>query len=140
MRVAFASDHAGWALKEELKPFVEELGHEVVDLGTHGPQSVDYPEFGQALGLAIAEGRAERGVAICGSGIGISIAVNRNPRARAALCHDVTSARLSRLHNDANVIALGARLIGAETARDCLAVFLSTAYEGGRHDRRLAKL
>ena len=110
------------------------------ELGTDGPDSVDYPDFAAALADAIASGRADRGVLVCGTGIGISIAANRNPAVRAALCHDATTARLSREHNDANVLVLGARLIGEEVARDCLSVFLSTKYEGGRHDRRVAKL
>ena len=137
---AVASDHAGYALKETLKACLDELGVAVLDLGTDGPESVDYPDFAQALTAAIASGKAERGLLVCGTGIGISIAANRNPSVRAALCHDTTSAHLSRQHNDANVLVLGARLIGEEVAKDCLSVFLSTAYEGGRHDRRVAKL
>lgn len=137
---AVASDHAGYALKEALKDGLADSGLEVVDLGTDGPCSVDYPDFAAALADAIAGGRAERGLLVCGTGIGISIAANRNPAVRAALCHDTTTARLSRQHNDANVLVLGARLIGEEVAKDCLSVFLSTEYEGGRHDRRVAKL
>ena len=137
---AVASDHAGHALKEMLKVSLTDLGLPVLDLGTDGPASVDYPDFADALAGAIAAGRADRGLLVCGTGIGISIAANRNPAVRAALCHDATTARLSRQHNDANVLVLGARLIGEEVAKDCLSVFLSTAYEGGRHDRRVAKL
>ncbi|HKH66247.1 MAG TPA: RpiB/LacA/LacB family sugar-phosphate isomerase, partial [Reyranella sp.] len=103
-------------------------------------QSVDYPDFGTAMADAVASGKAERGVLVCGTGIGISMAANRNPKVRAALVHDVTSARLSRLHNDANVVAFGQRLIGTETAREALKVFLGTAFEGGRHANRVAKL
>ena len=138
--VALASDHAGYALKEELKAQVADLGHTVLDLGTHGPESVDYPDFGAALAAAIADGRAGTGIVVCGSGIGISIAANREPAVRAALCHAVTPARLCRQHNDANVLALGARMIGAETARDCVHTFLTTEFEGGRHQRRVDKL
>lgn len=138
--VAVASDHAGFALKSALIEELRILGYEVLDLGTDSTESVDYPDFGRALGAAIADGRARRGVVVCGTGIGISIAVNRNPAVRAALCHDTTSARLCREHNDANVLALGARLIGDEVARDCLRVFLSTAFAGGRHQRRVDKL
>ncbi|MCG8596386.1 MAG: ribose 5-phosphate isomerase B [Kiloniellales bacterium] len=138
--IALASDHAGYALKALLKEELERQGYEVLDLGTDGPESVDYPDFGHAMGQALEAGRAERGVLVCGSGIGISIAANRHPVVRAALCHDETSARLARAHNDANVLALGARLIGAEVAKSCLMVFLATEFEGGRHVRRVAKL
>lgn len=137
---AVASDHAGLALKETLKASLVASGQPVLDLGTDGPASVDYPDFADALAAAIASGRADRGLLVCGTGIGISIAANRNPAIRAALCHDTTTARLSRQHNDANVLVLGARMIGDEVAKDCLSVFLSTEYEGGRHDRRIAKL
>ena len=138
--IAVAADHAGFELKEALKRDLEAAGFAVLDLGTNSAASVDYPDFGKALADAIAAGRAARGVAVCGTGIGISIAVNRNPKLRAALCHDSSSARLAREHNDANVLALGARLIGVETARDCLKVFLDTKFAGGRHANRVAKL
>jgi len=138
--IALASDHAGYDLKTLLKEDLERQGYEVLDLGTHGPESVDYPDFGHAMGRALEAGRAERGVLVCGSGIGISIAANRHPGVRAALCHDETSARLARAHNDANVLALGARLIGSEVAKSCLEVFLATEFEGGRHVGRVAKL
>lgn len=138
--VAVASDHAGFALKSLLADDLRALGYEVLDLGTDSVDSVDYPDFGQALGAAIAAGRADRGVVVCGTGIGISIAANRNPKVRAALCHDTTSARLCREHNDANVLALGARLVGEEVARDCLRTFLATPFAGGRHQRRVDKL
>ncbi len=137
---AIASDHAGFRLKETLKRYLAEHEQKVLDLGTDGTESVDYPDFAAALAEAVAGGRAGRGVLVCGTGIGISIAANRNPAIRAALCHDATTARLSREHNDANVLVLGGRLIGEEVAKDCLSVFLTTAYEGGRHDRRVAKL
>lgn len=138
--VVLASDHAGFELKEALKADVAALGHAVLDVGTHGADSVDYPDFGSRAAAAIREGRASLGIVVCGSGIGISIAANREPAVRAALCHDVTGARLSREHNDANVLALGARLTGIETARDCVRTFLSTPFEGGRHQRRVDKL
>jgi ribose 5-phosphate isomerase B len=137
---ALASDHAGVELKALLSDVLRAQGLEVLDLGPNGPQSVDYPDYGYKLAEAIAAGRAERGVAICGSGIGISIAVNRHPAIRAALCHDHLSAKLARQHNDANVLVLGARLIGVDVARDCLAAFIETPYEGGRHAGRVAKL
>ena len=139
--VAIASDHAGVALKGALIEELQVLGYEVLDLGTEGPGSVDYPDFGQAMAETIAAGRAGRGVIVCGTGIGISIAANRHPKVRAAVCHDVTSARLAREHNDANVLALGARLIGVEVAKECLKTFLETDFAGGeRHERRVAKL
>jgi len=138
--IAVASDHAGFDLKEILKRDLQEAGHEVLDLGTNSTQPVDYPDFGRALADVIASGQAARGVLVCGSGIGISIAANRNPMVRAALVHDVTAARLAREHNDANVVAFGQRMIGPETAREALKVFLSTEFEGGRHVGRVAKL
>jgi ribose 5-phosphate isomerase B len=138
--IALASDHAGFPLKEELKVVLQDQGYPVLDLGTDGTQSVDYPDFASAMAEAITSGRAGRGVLICGTGIGISIAANRHRGIRAALCHDATTARLSRQHNNANVLALGARVTGPDVAKECLEVFLNTGYEGGRHDRRLAKL
>ena len=139
-KIALASDHAGFALKTELVKVLIQWGHDVVDLGADGAGSVDYPDFGEKLALFLLSGDAQRGVLVCGTGIGISIAANRYAAIRAAVCHDVTSARMSRLHNDANVLALGERLIGVETAKDCLKVFLETSFEGGRHQRRVDKL
>ena len=138
--IAVAADHAGFDLKEVLKRDLQDAGFAVLDLGTNSTASVDYPDFGKAMGEAIASGKAERGVLVCGTGVGISIAANRNPKVRAALVHDVTSAKLSREHNDANVVAFGQRLIGTETARDSLKAFLSTDFAGGRHIGRVAKL
>ena len=138
--IAVASDHAGFDLKEILKRDLQAAGHEVLDLGADSTASVDYPDFGEAMANAIATGRVARGVLVCGTGIGISIAANRNSKVRAALAHDVTSARLSREHNDSNVIAFGQRLIGVEVAREALKVFLGTKFEGGRHAGRVAKL
>lgn len=138
--VAFAADHAGFELKNLLRDELKAQGYGILDLGTNGPNSVDYPDYGRALGEAVGAGKAACGIAVCGTGIGISIAANRIPGCRAALCHDITSARLCREHNDANVLALGARLIGVETARDCVKTFLATDFGGGRHTGRVAKL
>lgn len=140
MRIAIASDHAAIDLKASLADWLREQGHEVDDLGPFDGTSVDYPDYGYKLGQAIASGSAERGVALCGSGIGISIAVNRNPACRAALVSEPLSAQLCREHNDANVIAMGARLIGPEMAKACLAAFLATGFGGDRHQRRVDKL
>lgn len=140
MRIAIASDHAALALKSALVEYLLSAGHDVSDLGPHDESSVDYPDYGYKLAAAIADGTAERGIALCGSGIGISIAVNRNPAARAALVSEPLSARLAREHNDANVIAMGARLIGIEMAKACLDAFLTTEFGGDRHQRRVDKL
>jgi len=140
VRIAFASDHAAVALKATLAAHVRGLGHEVLDLGTNGDASVDYPDYGYALAEALADGRAERGIALCGSGIGISIAVNRVPACRCALVSEPLSAALAREHNDANVIAMGARLIGPDLAKACLEAFLAAPFEGGRHQNRVDKL
>jgi ribose 5-phosphate isomerase B len=140
MRIAIASDHAALALKSALANYLRAAGHDVADLGPHDEASVDYPDYGYRLANAIADGSAERGVALCGSGIGISIAVNRNPAARAALVSEPLSARLAREHNDANVIAMGARLIGIEMAKACIDAFLATEFSGDRHQRRVDKL
>ena len=140
MRIALAADHAGYLLKDELAQWLREQGHDVTDLGTNGPESVDYPEYGAKLGSFIGLGKAERGIAICGSGIGISIAVNRNLECRCARVDDPLSAELARKHNDANVIALGARLIGVDMAKACVDAFLNGEFDGGRHQRRVAQL
>ena len=140
MRIALSADHAGYELKDALAAWLREGGHEVIDLGTNGPQSVDYPDFGARLGRAVADGDAERGIAICGSGIGIAIAANRNPGCRCAQVNEPLSASLARTHNDANAIALGARLIGVDMAKACVTAFLSTEFEGGRHQRRVNML
>lgn len=138
--VAMASDHAGFDMKEALKADVEALGCSVLDLGAYDNASVDYPDYGMKAAEAVRDGKAERGIIVCGTGIGISIAANREPAVRAALCHDATSARLARAHNDANILALGARTTGIEAARDCVRTFFTTDFEGGRHARRVAKL
>jgi len=140
MRIALAADHAGYLLKDELVRWLQEQGYEVTDLGTNGPDSVDYPEYGRRLAQAVTVGEAERGIAVCGTGIGISIAVNREPKCRCARVDDPVSAQLSREHNDANVLALGARLIGSDMAKACVAAFLDTGFAGGRHQRRVDQL
>lgn len=138
--IAIASDHAAFDLKAQLKDELAALGYTPLDLGAHSRDSVDYPDMANALAAAIAAGNAGRGVLMCGSGIGVSIAANRHRGIRAALCHDVTTARLCRQHNDANVLVLGGRLIGVDLAKECLKTFLATPFEGGRHERRVAKL
>jgi ribose 5-phosphate isomerase B len=140
MRIAIASDHAALSLKATLAEWLREQGHEVNDLGPFDESSVDYPDYGYALARVIAAGEAERGVALCGSGIGISIAVNRNPACRCALVSEPYSATLSRQHNDANVIAMGARLTGDDMAKACVTAFLATEFAGDRHIRRVDKL
>ena len=140
MRIALAADHAGYELKDELVRWLREQGHDVTDLGTNGPDSVDYPRFGHKLARAVAGGEADRGIVVCGTGIGISIAVNREPACRCARVGDPLSAQLAREHNDANVLALGARLIGTEMARACVAAFLDTGFGGGRHQPRVDQL
>ena len=140
MRIALAADHAGYLLKDELVGWLREQGHDVTDLGTNGPESVDYPEYGRRVAEAVASGKAERGIAVCGSGIGISIAVNRGPRCRCARVDDPLSAQLAREHNDANVLALGGRLVGNDMAKACVLAFLDTDFAGGRHQRRVDQL
>ena len=138
--IAIASDHGGYELKSTLIKELEAKGLRVIDLGTHGLESVDYPAFADAMAQTIRDGKAARGILLCGSGIGISIAANRHPELRAALVHDGLTARLSRQHNDANVLCMGGRLVGPELAKDCLDIFLKTEFEGGRHARRVAQL
>lgn len=138
--VAIAADHAGFALKTVLKEELARMGFDVLDLGTHDTERVDYPDFADALGREIESERVRRGVLICGSGLGISIAANRHRAVRAAPCRDVTAARLARAHNDANVLAFGERLIGVAVALECLHAFFDTTFEGGRHQRRVDKM
>jgi ribose 5-phosphate isomerase B len=140
MRIAIASDHAAVDLKAELREYLVSLGHEVADLGPATADRVDYPDYGYKLAEVVAEGTAQFGVALCGSGIGISIAVNRNPALRCALVSEPLSAALAREHNDANAIAMGARLTGIDMAKACLDAFLSTDFAGGRHGPRVEKL
>jgi ribose 5-phosphate isomerase B len=139
-RIAIASDHAAVELKAELFAWLREQGHSIVDLGPATADSVDYPDYGYKLAAMIASGQADKGIALCGSGIGISIAVNRNPACRCARVSEGLSARLARQHNDANVIAFGERLVGIELAKDIISEFLNTPFEGGRHQRRVEKL
>ena len=140
MRIAIASDHAAVELKAVLRGYLTGLGHEVADLGPETAERVDYPDYGYRLAAAVAAGEADRGVALCGSGIGIAIAVNRHPACRCALVSEPLSAALAREHNDANVIAMGARLTGVDMAKACLDAFLATAFGGGRHAGRVEKL
>jgi ribose 5-phosphate isomerase B len=140
MRIAVGSDHAGFQLKETLARYLRDAGHEIVDCGTHSEERVDYPDFGAAVGRAVVSGEAEGGLCVCGSGIGIAMAANKIAGVRAATVHDATSARLSREHNDANVICIGERLIGPQVALDALDAWLGAEFEGGRHEGRVAKL
>lgn len=140
MKIALASDHAAVAMKGELAQWLAGLGHEIADLGTNGAESVDYPDYGYKLAEHLAAGKSERGIALCGSGIGIMIAANRNPAVRCALVSEPLSARLSRTHNDANAIALGARIVGIEMAKACVEAFLGAEFSGGRHTLRVEKL
>jgi RpiB/LacA/LacB family sugar-phosphate isomerase len=141
MRVAIGSDHAGFELKQALARYLKELGHEVLDLGTGSTAPVDYPDFAEAVGLAVREGRARRGVLICGSGVGASVAANKIPGIRAGLTHDTYSAHQGVEHDDMNVIVLGARVIGPEMARELVRTFLSAEFTGEeRHQRRLDKI
>lgn len=140
LKVAIASDHAGFQMKQALKDSFKDVPLEWIDLGTYSEDSVDYPDYGFKMGEVIERKDVDFGVLVCGSGVGISIAANRNSAVRCVLCNDETTARLSRQHNDANVISLGGRLIGIETARACLTTFLTTPFEGGRHTKRVDKL
>lgn len=140
MRIAIASDHAATELKSELAEWLMEIGHEVADLGPHSNDSVDYPDYGYKLAEVVADGTAERGIGLCGSGLGISMSLNRNPAIRCAMVSEPLSAALAREHNDANCIAMGARMIGIEMAKACVATFIETDFAGGRHQRRVDKL
>lgn len=138
--IVIASDHAGLETKAFLVAALVADGHFVTDFGTNSLESVDYPDFAAMVAEAVANGKAEKGILVCGTGIGMSIAANRNPAIRAALCHNNVTAELARQHNDANVIVLGSRIMDADTALACVQIFLSTAFEGGRHQRRIDKL
>ena len=140
LSVALGADHAGWELKEALKAWLMDAGHQILDFGTHGPDSVDYPDYAAQVAEAVTVGKVERGVLVCGTGIGMTIAANKVAGIRAALCGDVFTARMSREHNDANVLTLGARILGPEDAIEIVRVWLDTAFAGDRHARRLAKL
>ena len=140
MKIAIASDHGGFELKEVLKAFLLSLSVEVMDLGTSSEESVDYPDFGIQVSERVSRGEVERGVLVCGAGIGMSVVANKFPRVRAALVHDLFSARLSREHNDANILVLGGRIVGKDLAREIVRVWLDTPFAGGRHQKRLDKI
>jgi ribose 5-phosphate isomerase B len=140
LKIAFGADHAGFPLKEHLKAYLAAKGHEVIDLGTHSAESADYPDFGRAVGKAVSAGSAERGVICCGTGIGIAIAANRVKGARAGVPNDLFATRMMREHNDANVIAFGARQTAAPLAEAMVDLFLMTPFAGGRHESRVKKL
>jgi len=140
MRIALSADHAGVDLKDLLADWLRQQGHDVIDLGTNSHESVDYPRYGALLAEALADGRADRGITVCGSGIGVAIAANRNPACRCAQVAEPLSARMAREHNDANAIAIGARLIGPEMAKACVSAFLEFDFAGGRHQRRVDQL
>lgn len=140
MKIAVACDHAGYRLKEEVKLVLRELGHEIRDFGTNSDEPVDYPDLIAPAAEAVAAGQCDRGIIIGGSGNGEAMVANKIPGIRCALCHDVTTATLARAHNDANVLSLGARIIGSGVARDTIRAFLETHFEGGRHERRLEKM
>ena len=140
MKIGIGSDHGGFALKEELKAFMEEKGLEIVDFGTNNTESVDYPDYGEAVAKAVANNEVDRGVVICGTGIGISLAANKVKGIRCALCGDVYSAKMSRAHNNANMIALGGRVVGVDLAKEILDAYLNSEFQAGRHERRVDKI
>ncbi|MBQ0040450.1 MAG: ribose 5-phosphate isomerase B [Clostridiales bacterium] len=140
MKIAIGCDHAGYELKEKVKAKMAAAGHEMIDVGTDSNESVDYPKFGHAVGRTVADGSAERGIAICGSGIGISIACNKVPGIRAALCTSTEMAEMCRRHNNANVICMGARMISEELAFAMIDTWMTTEFEGGKHERRINEL
>ena len=140
MRIAIGSDHAGYELKQFLRGHLESHGHAVIDCGCNSLDSVDYPEFGAAVGRTVSAGDAERGVVVCGTGIGISMAANKVPGIRAALVHDRFTTQMSRQHNDANVVAFGARILEPKHARELLDLWIGTEFEAGRHARRVDKI
>ena len=137
MRIAIGNDHAGPELKREIMEYVKELGHEVINFGTDTPESCDYPVFGEKVGRAVAAGEADCGILICGTGVGISIAANKVPGIRAAVCSDATTARLVKQHNNANILAFGARIVGSELAKDMVKAYLEAEFMGGRHKERI---
>jgi ribose 5-phosphate isomerase B len=139
MKIAIGADHGGFQLKEKVARLLEQLGHRVEDTGCHSSDSVDYPDFADPVVALVADGDCDRGILICGTGIGMSLAANRNRKIRAANCHDEYTARMSREHNDANILCLGARVIGEGVAVDLIKVWLATAFAGGRHQQRIAK-
>jgi len=140
MKIAIGSDHAGFGLKEDVLLLLKGLNHDIVDCGTYNTESVDYPDFGEKVSSMVSAGEVERGILICGTGLGMSMVANKFPNVRAALCNDLFSAKMSRLHNDANILVLGGRIIGKDLAAEIVRTWLSTAFEGDRHMRRLNKI
>lgn len=140
MKIAIGSDHAGFELKSEIIILLKEMGIECIDFGTNGPQSVDYPDFGEKVSMAVSKGEMDRGILICGTGIGMSIVANKFPNIRASLCNDLFTAKMSRLHNDANILVIGGRIVGKDLAKEIVRVWFSTDFEGGRHLIRLEKI
>jgi len=140
MKIAIGSDHAGFELKEIISQLLKEMGHEVIDMGTVSNSSVDYPDFAETVSKAVSEGSVDRGVLICGTGIGMSIVANKFKNVRAALCNDLFTAKMSRLHNDANVLAIGGRIVGKDLAKEIVNIWINTPFEGGRHLKRLEKI
>lgn len=140
MKIAIGSDHAGFDLKSEIISLLKEMGIECLDFGTDGPQSVDYPDFGEKVSMAVSKAEVDRGILICGTGIGMSIVANKFPNIRASLCNDLFTAKMSRLHNDANILVIGGRIVGKDLAKEIVRVWFSTDFEGGRHLIRLEKI
>lgn len=140
MKIAIGSDHAGFRLKQEVLALLGELGHEAIDKGTSGEESVDYPDFALAVALSVVRGDADLGILVCGTGLGMAITANKVPVIRAVTCSDTFSARCSREHNDANVLCIGERVVGSGVARDIVSTWLSSSFLGGRHERRIAKI
>jgi ribose 5-phosphate isomerase B len=140
MKIAIGSDHAGFELKEIISQLLKEMGHEVIDMGTASNSSVDYPDFAETVSKAVSEGSVDRGILICGTGIGMSIVANKFKNVRAALCNDLFTAKMSRLHNDANVLAIGGRIVGKDLAKEIVNIWINTPFEGGRHLKRLEKI
>jgi ribose 5-phosphate isomerase B len=140
MQIGLACDHGGFELKEELKAFLKSLGHELIDMGTSGEESVDYPDFGALAAEKVSQGELEKAILICGTGIGMSMVANKFPRVRAALANDLYSARCSREHNDANILIIGGRIVGKGLAREIVKLWLETPFAGGRHKKRIEKI
>ena len=140
MKIAIGSDHAGFGLKKDIEGVLTDLSVEFVDCGTSGPESVDYPDFGERVSRMVSSGEVDRGILICGTGIGMSIVANKFPKIRASLCNDLFTARMSRLHNDANILVMGGRIVGQDLAKEIVRTWFTTPFEGERHLRRLEKI
>lgn len=140
MKFAIGSDHAGFALKAEISAILKQQGHEIIDFGANSSQSVDYPDYGEKVSIAVSEGQAERGILICGTGIGMSIVANKFKNIRASLCNELFTAKMSRLHNDANILVLGGRIVGIDLAKEIVITWINTPFEGNRHCNRLEKI